>query len=223
MRLALQAGIWLWSVHVVTVPVMAQPAAVKGIYVCTDSSGRNLKSDRPIAQCADREQRILGPSGVERSRIGPVLSEAQAAQRLEKQRAEQLAAQRMQEQRRRDALLLQRYPNQGMHDAARAAALEQPQALHDIAQSQMADLVRAKLALQQDLAFYANDASKAPANWHRAVQELEQAQQEQRKVLSVHTQEAQRIHLRFDAELQRLQPLWQAQKSMAEALAGPAP
>lgn len=194
---------------------MAQTAAVNGIYVCTDSSGRNIKSDRPIPQCADREQRILGPSGVERSRLGPVLSEAEAAKRLEKQRTEQLAAQRMKEERRRDALLLQRYPNRVVHDAGRMAALEQPQALHAIAQAQMADLEKAKLALQKDLAFYANDASKAPSSWHRSVQELEQAQQEQRKVLLVHEQEAQRIHQLFDAELQRLERLWQAPKASA--------
>ena len=216
MRLALLIGMGLWGAHAITASVLAQPVPIKGIYVCTDSSGRNLQSDRPIPQCVDREQRILGPSGVERGRIGPALSDAEKMRRLDKQRMEQQVAQREKEERRRDAMLLQRFPNRAAHDASRTVALEQSKALLEIAQAQMTDLDKTKQALQEELGFYANDASKAPANWHRAMKEVEQAQQEQHKVLLTHDQEAKRIHKMFDDQLLRLQPLWQPAKVSVE-------
>src|ERR1035437_9053119 len=53
----------------------AQPAAsTPGIYTCTDARGRKLNSDRPIAECSDREQKILNPSGTVRAKVAPTLT-----------------------------------------------------------------------------------------------------------------------------------------------------
>ena len=49
------------------------------VYTCIDKHGRRITSDRPIAECLDREQRELNPSGSERRRIPPVLSENERA------------------------------------------------------------------------------------------------------------------------------------------------
>ena len=61
------------------------PSPSGGIYTCVDRNGRRLTADRPIAECLDREQRELGPSGIVRRQIGPSLTEheraAQEAQR----------------------------------------------------------------------------------------------------------------------------------------------
>jgi len=45
---------------------LAQAGANQGsIYACTDAKGRRITADRPIADCVDREQRVLGNTGVE--------------------------------------------------------------------------------------------------------------------------------------------------------------
>lgn len=190
---------------------MAQPSTVKGIYTCTDAAGKRLTADRPIAQCADREQRILGPTGVERSRVGPALTETEIAERLEARRQEQLLQQRAQEQRRRDAALVARYPERSSHDSVRRSALVQTEELQNLAQQQLLALDQERQQLQQELAFYTQDPSKVPARLRGAVQDVEKAQRDQRAILANHVEEAQRIHHRFDAELERLKPLWASQ------------
>lgn len=191
-----------------TAAVMAQPLPTKDIYTCIDASGKRLTADRPIAQCADREQRVLGPTGVERGRLGPAMSEMEMAQRLEQRRQEQLVQQRTVEQRRRDAALLARYPDRLAHDTARRHALlpiEEQQAR--VYQGMMA-LDKDIQLLKKELDSVPKDASKIPANLSDALPNIEKAQQEQKAQMMALAQEAQRINQRFDAELVRLQLLW---------------
>lgn len=208
MRLALHIGFSVLCSPAITAAVMAQPLPVQAIYTCVDASGKRLTADRPIAQCADREQRVLGPTGVERSRLGPALSEMEMAQRLEQRRQEQLVQQRVVEQKRRDAALLARYPDRPMHDAARAHALQQIQELQSLTHAQMLHLEKDHQQLQQELEFYNKDAAKIPVRLRIAVQDVERARQEQQALWMVQAEEAKRIHQRFDAELERLQALW---------------
>lgn len=190
---------------------MAQASSVKGIYTCTDAGGKRLTADRPIAQCADREQRVLGPTGVERYRVGPVLTEIEMAQRLEHRRHEQRQQQRALEQRRRDAALLARYPERSSHDTARGRALVQIEELQSLAHQQMLALDKDSQQLQQEKDFYTQDPAKMPARLRASVRELEKAQRDQRATLANRAEEAKHIHQRFDAELERLQPLWASQ------------
>ena len=215
MRLALHIGFFVLCSQVPTAAVMAQPSKVQGIYTCIDAAGRRFTADRPIVQCADREQRVLGPTGVERTRVGPALTELEMAQRLEQQRQEQSLLQRTQEQRRRDAVLLMRYPDRASHDAARRNALLQIEALQKMALKQMQALQQDNEQLQQELAFYQQDAAKVPARLRAAVQDNEKAQRDQQAVLAAQDQEVQRVHQRLDAELERLQPLWQSRQPEA--------
>lgn len=210
MRLPSQTG-FLLCCMAIHGSLMAQPSPAKGIYTCTDAAGKRFTADRPISQCADREQRVLGPSGIERSRVGPVLTEIEMAQRLEQERQKQRLEQRGLEQRKRDAALLARYPEPKSHAAARRSALAQVEELQALAQQQMLELNQSHQQLQQELAFYVQDPSRIPARLRGSVQEVEKAQVDQREVLAGHAHEAQRIEQRFDAELARLQPLWASQ------------
>ena len=96
-----------------------------GIYTCVDANGRKLTSDRPIAACIDREQKILNPSGTVRGNIAPALTPQELAAQEQK---DQLLAQernRKDEEKRRDRALLVRYPNRAAHDEERVEALKQ--------------------------------------------------------------------------------------------------
>ena len=217
MRLAFHLGFGVLGSIALTASVMAQPSGKMGIYSCIDASGRRITADRPIPQCADREQRMLSPSGVERGRLGPALTEAEMAERLELRRNEQLQQQRLQEQRRRDAVLLARYPERSLHDAARRDALSQMEEMQLLARKRLQELDKEKLELDQELQFYQQDPNKVPARLKAAFQAIENAQIEQRALITAQTNEVQRIHSRFDADLQRLLPLWKSQQAAPSA------
>lgn len=196
-------------------PLPASLAASGSIYTCVDAAGRRWTADRPIVQCVDREQRVLGPSGVERQRIAPALTEAQMAQRLEERRLQQSQAQRMLEQRRRDAALLARYPDQHSHDTQRQQSLVQLEAVQQAAQERLAALQALHAEQAKELDFYANDPSRVPARLNSAIEAAQQTEQEQQRFIDRQAIEIQRVHQRFDAERERLRPLWNAQDPSA--------
>jgi len=53
-----------------------------GIYSCVDAKGRTLTADRPIAECSDREQRELSPSGMTRRRLEPTYTAREQAEQI---------------------------------------------------------------------------------------------------------------------------------------------
>ncbi len=79
------------------------------------------------------------------------------------------------------------------------------------------ELDKEKQQLDQELQFYQQDPSKTPARLKGALQDVEKAQQEQRALLAAQADEVQRIHKRFDADLQRLLPLWKSQQPSVSA------
>lgn len=202
----------LWACTAIPAAVLAQPAGPAGIYTCTDAQGRRLTSDRPIALCMDREQRILGASGVERGRIGPSLSESEVAQRQEALKQAEQVRQREREQRRRDAALLVRYPHRQSHDAERRQALSQLESLQILAQKRLFELEKAQFQLEQQLEFYAKDATKVPARLRGELRQAARSIDEQRQYMETQTAELRRVNQRFDAELARLTPLWSSQQ-----------
>ncbi len=97
-----------------------QQGAAGGIYTCVDKHGRRLTADRPIPECLDREQRELSPSGMTRRQIGPSLTELErAAQDAQRRKAAEERV-RIVEERRRDRVLVARYPDKAAHDLERA-------------------------------------------------------------------------------------------------------
>ena len=57
----------------------AGPAAA-AIYSCVDASGKRLTSDRPIAECSNREQRLLNADGSVRRIVTPDLTADERAE-----------------------------------------------------------------------------------------------------------------------------------------------
>lgn len=184
-----------------------------GIYSCEDASGRRITSDRPIAACMDREQRVLGASGVEKARIGPRLSDQEKLEVEERERRLVREKAQSQEQARRDRALLQRYPRQELHLAARATALEQVDELLQLSRQRIDTLRGERRSQEQELEFYRRDPSKAPATLQRNLTEIDAAIAQQTRYAQTQQEERNRIQQRFDAELQLLQRMWTATPS----------
>ena len=206
-KLGLSMGAIFWA----GVALAQAQANTGGIYACTDAKGRRITADRPIADCVDREQRVLGKTGVELRRVGPTLTEQERGTQETRRRQDQAEQARLREERSRDRAMLLRYPNQGVHDAARGEALAQANDVVAVAQQRQAELRERRKKLDTELEFYQNDAAKAPANLRRQLKDNTESLEEQQRFIRQQDEERLRINQRFDAELQQLRKLWAAQ------------
>ena len=193
---------------VVAAAAMAANPPETGIYSCTDAQGRRLSADRPIAACVDREQRVLGPSGVERARVGPSLTEAEREALAVQRRQQWQAEQRVKDEIRRQRALAYRYPDKAAHDAERAAALAQIDDVAALAHRRVDDLRTERRKLDAEMEFYAKDPARAPATLRRQLTQSDEALAEQARYLAAQEQEKRRLQQRFDAELAQLRQLW---------------
>jgi len=191
----------------------AQPAVGAQIYTCVDAKGRKLNSDRPIVECLDREQTILNPSGTVKAKLGPVLTAAERSELEAKRRAEQQELARREEERRLNRSLLIRYPNQAAHQKDRDEAVAQLELVKQAATARVAVLQAERTKLDEEMAFYIKDPAKAPPKLQRQVSELTQTLAAHERFLADQDSEIERVNARFDQELKRLEPLWQARQT----------
>lgn len=190
-----------------TVHAQQSPPAA-GIYSCTDARGRTITADRPIADCVDREQRELGPSGTVRRRIEPTYTPREQAEREDRERQAQLQAARLLEERRRERALLIRYPTVGAHDRERAEALVQIDAVIQAAKKRLGELAEERKRIDDELEFYAKDPSKAPDSVRRKFDDNAKSVAVQNRFIGEQEDEKKRVNARFDEERARLRPLW---------------
>lgn len=195
----------------------AQQPGAGSIYTCVDRQGRRLTADRPIAECLDREQRELGPTGTVRRQIGPSLTEQERAALEAKRRKDAEERARQQEERRRERVLTTRYPDKAAHDVERAAAIHLLDDITAIAEKRMVELQQQRKALDTEMEFYQKDPAKAPMPLRRKVAENDEDMAEQQRFVANQELEKRRIHQRFDAELAQLRRLWPNQLAPATA------
>nr|WP_121941707.1 DUF4124 domain-containing protein [Acidovorax sp. 100] len=188
------------------------PGTSSGIYTCVDRNGRRLTADRPIAECLDREQRELGPSGIVRRQIGPSLTEQERAAQEAQRRKEAEARARELEERRRERALTARYPDKATHDVERAAAIQLVDDVTATAEKRLVELAQQSKAFDVEMEFYKKDPNKAPMALRRKIAENEDSIAEQQRFIAGQDQEKRRVHQRFDVELAQLRKLWDAQR-----------
>ncbi|MBO1009755.1 MULTISPECIES: DUF4124 domain-containing protein [Acidovorax] len=199
--------------------------ATGGIYTCVDRNGRRLTADRPIPECLDREQRELSPSGITRRQIGPSLTELERAAQDAQNRKDAEERARVVEERRRERVLVARYPDKAAHDVERAAAIQMVDDVTATAEKRTLELKAERKKLDVEMEFYKKDPNKAPMTLRRKIAEIDDSLAEQQRFIAGQDQEKRRVHARFDTELAQLRKLWDAQRvppSAASAVAAPA-
>lgn len=201
----------------------AQPQeASGGIYTCVDRNGRRLTADRPIPECLDREQRELSPSGITRRQIGPSLTELERAAQDAQNRKDAEERARIVEERRRERVLVARYPDKASHDVERTAAIQMVDDVTATAEKRITELKAERKKLDVEMEFYKKDPNKAPMTLRRKIAEIDDSLAEQQRFITGQDQEKRRVHQRFDAELAQLRKLWDPQRvSPAAAAAKP--
>ena len=192
------------------------------MYTCVDKNGRRITADRPIAECVDREQRVLDRTGTERRRMGPTLTENERAALETQRRADAEQQSRVLEQRRRDRALITRYADEATHNAERNAALETFNDLIAVASKRIDQLRVDRATINTEMEFYQNDPKKAPARLQRRISDNDEDLAEQQRYIATQRDEKRKVQQRFDAELVQLKALWAAEKAAAGTAASPA-
>lgn len=180
----------------------------QGIYTCTDGKGRKITSDRPIAECIDRSQQEITPSGTVKRVLGPTLTAQERAALEEKEKVEAEARLLLVEEKRRNRALLSRYPNRAAHDSERAIAVAQVDEVVKAGVKRAYELVEQRKAINIEMEFYKGDMNKATPALKRRVDENDNNMAAQKRSFADQDSEKQRINLRFDEELAKLKVLW---------------
>ena len=188
-------------------PLRAQPASAPSvIYTCTDDHGRRITSDRLIAECVDREQRILNRDGSLRAIQPPSLTadERAAKEARDRKAAEARAAQA--DAVRRDRNLLARFPDETAHQRAREAALDTVREAMRSSALRMNTLDAERKPLLTEAEFYAGKPLPAPLKAQLDANDA--AAEAQRAAMRTQEAELERINGLYDSELARLRRLW---------------
>jgi hypothetical protein len=195
MALSLAAGA-VWSAEV----------APTQIYTCVDALGRKLTSDRPIAECASRDQLLRNRDGSVKAVVPPVPTADERAEMETRLRREAAARAALQEATRRDRNLLSRYPDEASHFKARETALDDVRASVRSSQERVALLARERKPLESELEFY--KGRQVPNKLREQLDANDAAVGAQRDLVQNLQSERERIVANFDAELARLKKLW---------------
>jgi hypothetical protein len=176
------------------------------IYSCVDGSGKRLTSDRPIAECAAKEQRILNPDGSVRGILPPTMTAEERADAEQKER--QAASERIAQQDaiRRDRNLMIRFPNEAAHNKARNAALDDMRTAVQLSEKRLEALALERKPLTDEAEFY--KGRQMPAKLKQQLDANDAAGAAQRELIQNQQQELGRINALYDAELGRLKKLW---------------
>jgi hypothetical protein len=197
-------------------------AATAPIYSCTDASGKKLTSDRPIAECANRDQRLLNTDGSVRKIVPPTPT---ADERAEAEAAERRAAAERTAQQdavRRDRNLMLRFPNEAAHRRAREAALDDVRKAIRTSEERLKLLAAERKPLLDEAEFYPD--RPLPAKLKQSLDGNDAAVEAQRTLVLNQQAEVVRINSLFDIELERLKRLWGGAQpgSLGMLAAGPA-
>jgi chromosome segregation ATPase len=205
--LACVALVWVaWGGAAAAPAPQAAASAAGAIYTCIDDKGRRLTADRPIPECATREQRVLNRDGSLKATHPPTQTaeERAEAEARERKAAEARAAQL--ESTRRDRNLMQRYKDEESHRRAREASLDTVRAAMRITDVRLADLARERKPLQDEAEFYKGRA--LPPKLRQQLDANDAAVEAQRVAALNQQAELERITALYDAELERLKRLW---------------
>ncbi|MFM7331904.1 MAG: DUF4124 domain-containing protein [Brachymonas sp.] len=198
----------------------ASAVSAQGIFSCTTPSGRKITSDRPIPECAAQDQKELNPSGTVKRVVKPVMTadEQRAADQKAKEENEEKA--RIEEERRKNRVLLARYPNEAAHDKERADSLTQVDEVIRASQKRIGELGEQRKKIGEEMEFYKKDPSKAPPSLRRQLEDNERSIVVQRRFIGDQEDEKKRANARFDEELDRLRKLW-AQAAIPTSASAP--
>lgn len=201
-----------------------QKASGPGIYSCVDDRGNRITSDRPIAECVAKEQRVLNKDGSLKGVRPPTLTADERAEQEAKERKEAEARAAQADAVRRDRNLKARYPNEETHNKAREAALDSVRLAIRNSELRLKDLIAERKPLMDEAEFYVGRTM--PLKLRQQIDANDAATEAQKAAMTNQQAELVRINRIYDIELERLRRLWAGAMpgslGPTERVAGPA-
>lgn len=176
------------------------------IYSCVDPNGKRLTSDRPIPECANREQRVLNADGSVKRVVPPNPTADERAEAEVRESRAVLERANRQETIRRDRNLLARFPNEAAHQKARTAALDDIRKSLRLSEARLALLGKERKPLLDESEFYVGRVM--PPLLKQQLDANDASTEAQKTLLQNQQAELQRIDALYDLELERLRRLW---------------
>ncbi len=176
------------------------------IYSCIDAAGKRLTSDRPIAECNAREQRMLNADGSVKRVVPPTLTADERADAEARERDAMAERAARQDAIRRDRNLMLRFPDEAAHRKARESALDDVRKALKLSESRVAALQAERKPLMDEAEFYTG--SKMPLKLKGQIDANDASLEAQRALVQNQQLEVVRINKLYDAELERVKKLW---------------
>jgi chromosome segregation ATPase len=204
------------SVALLTTAVQAE------VYTCTTANGRKITSDRPIAECADREQRELETTTGRITIIKPKQTEAERYAEREAQKQVLREKESALQQQRRDQQLLARYPDDAALEEKRSYLLEEIKKRWAPTLEEQAKINARRQELNTQ-ALARRKANKAPDyDSIKEAAQLERRMLQLQPMLDKFNYEIEETNRNMDADLARLRQIrQQTQAARAVALGQP--
>ena len=192
---------------VASMAALAQPAKPPGgIYTCIDSQGKRLTADRPIAECAHKEQQVLNRDGSVRAVLPPTLTAEERADREARDRAAAEARSAQSDAVRRDRNLMARFPDEAAHNRAREASADTVRMAMKASETRLRELETERKPLRDEAEFYKGKV--LPLKLKTAIDANDASMEAQRSSSANQEAELVRINKIYDTELGRLRRLW---------------
>jgi hypothetical protein len=202
------AALWLLCCALPGGAVAAGPSVsgTAGIYTCVDALGRRLTSDRPIADCSNREQRVLNRDGSVQRLVPPTLTAEERAEREAGERRAEVARAAQADAVRRDRNLVSRFPNEAAHRNSREAALDTVRLAIKATEQRVRELAAERKPLLDEAEFY--KGRPMPGRLKQQFDANDAGVDAQRQAAATQEAELVRINKLYDLELERLRQLW---------------
>lgn len=173
------------------------------IYMCKDSAGRTITSDRPIPECADRVIRELDTAGRTRREIRPPPTAEEKRQqqlREDKRKADELAAD---EQRRNDRLLRTRFRSEDDLDAARTQSIAVVEEQLKRERSRLASSEKQQQKTQAEIESLKKRNAPVPVSMQQQLDDEAQSANDTMNKIQEYEAEVVQINTKYDAMLKR--------------------
>lgn len=179
------------------------------IFQC-EVNGKKVTSDRPISECANKDQRQLNTDGSLYRVITPTLTDDERAEKERLEREKEVERVARNDAVRRDRNLMQRFPNEAEHNKARNKALDDSRLAAKNSETRIALLLKERKKLEEDKEFYVNAQvnKPLPTFLKQKLDANEAALEAQRTLSQTQQEEYSRINDNYDLELVRLRKLW---------------
>ena len=200
----------LLAAVVIALPAAARAATPGVPIIQCDLNGKKVHSDRPIAECANKEQRELNPDGSLKRIIPPTPTADEVAAKEEKDREAKLAFAARNDAVRRDRNLMQRFPDEAAHRKAREKALDELRIAGKVYADRITVLTTDRKKLEDEKYFYENERvhKPLPSQLKQRIDANDALLEAQKSLAQNQVTETARINALYDAELARLRKLW---------------